>query len=85
MNLQCAHIVSRRYNATRTDLWNAFCLCAGCHMHFTEWPLEFSDFVIREIGEDAYEALKTKATAGGKVDWAEEAERLGALWKLTNV
>lgn len=82
-NLQCAHIVSRRYSATRTDTDNAFCLCAGCHMAFTEWPIEFADFTIGQIGEDAYEALKAKARGAGKVDWPSEVLRLSGLWQFT--
>ena len=33
-NLQCAHVISRRYAHTRTDVANAYALCAGCHMRF---------------------------------------------------
>ncbi len=85
--LQCAHIVSRRYATTRTDLDNAFCLCARCHMFFTEWSVPWVEFIDEQIGRDAYEALERKANegVGKKVDWAEEVERLAALWKLTNV
>lgn len=79
-NLQCAHLVSRRYSATRTDLNNAFCLCAGCHMRFTEWPLEFHRFVVNRIGERAYEILRLKAEAGGAPDWHDEVTRLSGVW-----
>lgn len=75
-NLQCAHIVSRRYSATRTDTDNAFALCAGCHLRFTEWPLEFHSFVLERIGEDGYQRLRKKALSGTKVDWDAEVERL---------
>lgn len=80
-SLQCAHIVSRRFNATRCMEDNAFCLCASCHLRFTEWPLEFAGFVIGRIGEDAYYALKRKAELGGKVDWEAVAAELSARWK----
>ena len=39
--LQCAHIVSRRYLATRWDEQNAIALCLGHHKFFTEHPLEW--------------------------------------------
>lgn len=65
-NLQCAHIVSRRYTATRCDPENAFCLCAKCHMHFTEWPLEFTVFVLEQIGPEEYDELKQRAEAGAQ-------------------
>lgn len=75
-NLQCAHIVSRRYIATRVDERNAMCLCAGCHMWFTNHPVEWGIFVIQYMGQPAYEALRLKAEAGAKVDWAAEVVRL---------
>lgn len=78
--LQCAHIVSRRFAWTRTDETNAFCLCAKCHWHFTNWPMEFAKFVDLKIGRAAYEALRAKAQRMDKFDWAAEYERLEALW-----
>ena len=47
--LQCAHIISRKYGNTRTDLENAFCLCASYHMRFTDNPVEFGKFTIDQI------------------------------------
>jgi len=44
-NLQCCHIYSRTYNATRWDLDNLLCLCASCHFYFHKNPLEFANFV----------------------------------------
>lgn len=80
--LQCAHVVSRRYSATRTDLSNAFCLCAGCHRRFTDWPLEFNKFVEKKIGLEAYEELKHKAESfKGTMDWDTELERLKIIAK----
>ena len=80
--LQCAHIIGRRYAATRTDPANAFCLCAGCHFRFTEWPLEFHDFVLGKIGADAYDDLRAKAEAGVKANdlfWQDQIDRLQLL------
>ena len=37
--LQCAHIVSRRYLSVRWDELNARALCVGCHKWETEQPL----------------------------------------------
>lgn len=83
-NLQCAHIVSRRYAHTRTDLDNAFCLCAGCHMYFTEWPLEFAAFVTAKIGAAKYRDLRGKSLRRGKVDWSVEVDRLKPLLAAVN-
>ena len=85
-NLQCAHIVSRSYAATRTDPANALCLCAGCHMHFTHWPVEFARFVEDTIGIYEYDCLKAKAQLGPQAPsalafWQSEYDRLRELKK----
>lgn len=64
--LQCAHIISRRYTATRTDLRNAFCLCAACHRYFTDHPVAFGRFVDKRIGRKLYDKLNKLAHAGAK-------------------
>lgn len=78
--IQCAHIISRHYGATRTNEYNAFALCASCHWYFGKWPMEFSKFVIDMIGSEGYEELRTLAEngVGKKVDWASEIDRLKA-------
>jgi len=79
--LQCAHIISRKYSHTRTDLDNAFCLCASCHMYFTDNPVEFGQFTIDQIGEDNYDLLLEKRRQLTKVDWSIEAARLHSIAK----
>ena len=79
--LQCAHIISRKYSHTRTDLNNAFCLCASCHMTFTDNPVEFGKFTIDQIGEDNYYALYRKRERIDKMDWETEAKRLREIAK----
>lgn len=81
-NLQAAHIIPRRYAATRTDEANAFCLDAKCHMRFTEHADEWMAFVDSTIGRAEYDRLKAKAMAGVKANdlfWQEEIERLEGL------
>lgn len=81
-NLQCSHIRSRRFSATRTDLANAQCLCAGCHRYFTDNPVEFTDWLDATIGRDEYLRLKRKSEASGKFGtkfWEAEVERLKGL------
>jgi len=79
--LQCAHIISRKYSQTRTDLNNAFCLCATCHAYFTDHPVDFGQFTIDQIGETNYDLLLEKRRATTKVDWSIEAERLHTIAK----
>ena len=80
--LQCAHIIGRRYSATRTDETNAWALCAACHMRLTEHPDEHMHFVAQTIGMDRFHELKSKALAGVKTNdafWQAEADRLAAI------
>ena len=77
--LQCAHIISRKYGRTRTKLENAFCLCASCHMRFTDNPVEFGQFTISKIGDEAYANLIIERNKIDKVDWEEELCRLQTL------
>jgi len=80
--LQCAHIISRRYSGTRTDLRNAFSLCASCHRRFTDWPREFSHFITDTWAAECYDALKDKANTSVKVDWAIRLAFLKDIQKL---
>jgi len=77
--LQCAHIISRRYAATRTDERNAWPLCAACHRRLTDWPVEHYEFILQTIGEEVYQELKKKAETVTKVDWESEFLRLKEL------
>jgi 5-methylcytosine-specific restriction endonuclease McrA len=79
--LQCAHIISRRYSATRTDLANAWSLCWTCHRRFTDWPYEHSRFITRTIGTERYEELRQKAETPTKMDWDIELLRLREIAK----
>lgn len=78
-DLQCAHIVGRRYSATRTDLANAWALCAGCHRRLTEHPDEHVAFAIQTHGIEGYELLRIKAYQGARMDWVAEVARLRAI------
>lgn len=77
--LQCAHIISRRYSAVRTDLRNAWCLCASCHRRLTDWPNEHMAYVAETIGIELYDELKQKAEFTMKFDWEQEYIRLRNL------
>lgn len=78
--LQCAHIVSRRYRATRWDLDNAVCLCAKCHTYFTHRPLEWDQWIGPRLRPGALIDLKRKAIAGRK--WSQdELEELAASFR----
>lgn len=62
--IQCAHVVSRRYHATRWLLANAMALCARCHMKYTNDPLGWDLFIEERMGLVAYAELKRIALQG---------------------
>lgn len=81
--LQTAHIISRRYSATRTDPRNAWCLCARCHLRLTDHPDEHVVFTLETIGSEVFDELKAKALAGidgsSQVYWESEVVSLQGL------
>ncbi len=82
--LQCAHILSRRYSATRTDTTAAICLCWTCHRFFTDNPVEWTEWLYETIGPAEYLRLRQKALERrtfGKQFWESEIVRLKALLK----
>lgn len=77
-----AHIVKRRYSATRCVEDNAWALCRSCHIETEQWPVKFLRLVDETIGRDRYDELVQQAHAGiqvpSKVFWQGEVERLTA-------
>ncbi len=55
--LQCAHVVSRRYRATRWVKENAVALCAAHHLYWTHHPLEWMDVMGSRFEEMRHLAL----------------------------
>jgi hypothetical protein len=78
-NLQCAHGFSRRYRAVRFLEANAFSLCRGCHVYFTHRPLEWDDWLQKELA-NSYHLIRVKALHGPNPDLAETLTRLKARW-----
>lgn len=78
IQLQCAHIVSRQRNPTRTLLDNAFCLCASCHWYVDKWPVEMTRLIEKVHGGfEKYESLKALVDEDYMViSWKAEVERL---------
>lgn len=68
-DLQCAHLTSRTYHATRFDEDGAVALCRGCHLWFDHHPIEKRRLAREWIGDEAYEALEHRGAAYGKVDY----------------
>jgi len=80
--LQTAHIEGRKASGTRTQLRNAFSLCASCHRRFTDKPLTFNAFVDKTWAKKYKKRLvelSRPMNMGLKMDWDEELVRLTAL------
>jgi hypothetical protein len=59
-NLQCSHIVGRRVKSLRWDSMNSTCLCAACHMRFTENPLDHVRWLEKHLGRQHLAILQEK-------------------------
>jgi hypothetical protein len=84
LNLQCAHVHSRDYSATRLDPDNAMALCRGCHMYYTQRPLEWREFVDKLYGKDYFDRLGIRALSGARrnaaVNWEEKSKEWERAW-----
>jgi hypothetical protein len=60
VQLQTAHIFSRRHLKLRWDEDNALCLCAKHHMAAHHDPLIFRDVVYGLLGPEKYQVLLDK-------------------------
>lgn len=76
--LQAAHLIRRRYLATRWSMDNAVALCGAHHVYFTHNDIEWIDWIIERIGEDEYKGLRERAKAGfiGSPPYEEIIEEL---------
>lgn len=55
--LDCAHILSRKFKRLRHEFRNAITLCRSCHTEFGARPTEFAAFVNRMVGEPNVDEL----------------------------
>ena len=82
--LQCAHIEGRTASGTRTQLRNAYSLCASCHFTFGVKPLTFSRFVTTTWAQEHRQTLielSRPMVTGQKMDWEWELDRLQEVQK----
>ena len=73
-NLQCCHIISRRYRAIRWAEDNARCMCAAHHIYYTHRPLEWE-----LANEDRWDDLRARALHAPPEKAVAAVERLKAL------
>lgn len=74
INLQWAHVYSRRYKILRWDPMNSMCLSAKAHFWWHDQPLEAADWwetsVAPKIGTSR-DYLSTRLRSGDKPDFEE--------------
>ena len=60
--IHCAHVHTRKHRATRWCAdFGAVCLCAKCHRRFTDFPVEWGDFLRERWGDKHYDEAKSRA------------------------
>lgn len=87
--LQCAHVIPRRFAATRTDLANGRSLCLRHHHHVDSFPGD----MVELVGRDTYDALRIKAERGVRefadltpmMWWRQERERLTEIARAKGI
>ena len=73
--IQCAHIHTRKHRNTRWDsTYGAIALCARCHRRFTDFPVEWADYLRKYMGDSNYDEAKRKAWESRKFTKAERKE-----------
>ena len=78
-DLQCAHLISRRYMAVRWMPENAVALCTFHHKKWTEDPLGWDVWCLERLGGAAWDGLKLKARRGGMPDLGQTIIELRLL------
>jgi hypothetical protein len=85
-SLHCSHIYGRRKQSVRLHPLNALALCHNCHRYLGENPTQFTELVIKILGESNYDKLTYLANKVGKPDkeylhkhYLAERKRINAL------
>lgn len=79
VQLQTAHIYSRRYLNLRHDPLNALCLCASCHHWAHDNPILFTKFVESKRTPKQLTYLQDKRNSLTKVDFTDKTTELKIL------
>lgn len=59
--MQCSHLMSRRFRSTRFAPHNACSHCASCHRYLGGNPLVFAEWIIGHMGREASDDLRREA------------------------
>jgi hypothetical protein len=65
--VHCAHVHTRKHRNTRWDSnYGAIALCAKCHWRYTDYPVEWGDFLRGYLGDSNYDESKRRAWVSRK-------------------
>lgn len=83
-NLQCAHIISRKFGNTRTDFQNAICLSASEHRKGHDNPMDFALKVTvwSEKNKVDLSKVRERAYSYKKMDWITRLQELKDIKQL---
>lgn len=81
--LQTSHFFGRRRRSVRYNEDNACGLCFSCHQHFTENPLEHTEWFKKRLGDKAFGLLEIQANTPQKID--KQAVKLYLQEKIKEV
>lgn len=70
---QASHFQGRGSEATRFDLENVDCLCAGCHARFTAYPSEHVVWQVKTKGQNVIDAIVLRSNGYKRKDRIMEA------------
>lgn len=79
LNLQCGHLFSRRYHATRWCLLNCNTQCADCNYRHGSNRDPYTFAFVRIHGADVLAALRDRAYSGRRFETPELEEMLKGL------
>src|SRR6056297_1580038 len=79
-NLTNGHLITRNKYATRWAEENCYCQCTGCNLRHEHQAEIFTDWWIRQNGEEAYHALVLKSNTPHKFS-TQEIREIGDYYK----
>lgn len=79
--LNCSHLFSRRFFATRWDEMNAYCQTSGENLYHNRDPGPLTNHFLSIHGEEEYRDLYRRARSGTKFT-TEDIEQIASYWKM---
>lgn len=72
--MQCSHIISRRFHSTRWEPLNAVCACASHHRHQHDHPIMSGAFLMELLGMEHLRRLQEISRSGRRLSPDDKRE-----------